>query len=90
MIDNEPVGYGHLDREGDCVWLGVCIREGDRHKGYGGKICLYLTEYADQIKIPTLFLTVDEENTTGRRLYESKGFKIVEKKGNRLFYARKI
>ena len=30
-----PVCYGHLDREADTVWLGICVAEGHTGRGLG-------------------------------------------------------
>jgi len=70
------VGYGHLDKEKDKTWLGICIAEQERGKGCGKIIMKYLIEYARDHGIKKIYLTVDSENTTAISLYEKYLFKI--------------
>jgi len=70
LMDEEPVGYGHLDKEDHIVWLGICVKEGAQGKGYGRKIMEELvTSYEGEIE-----LTVDASNFRAIKLYESFGF----------------
>ena len=70
------VGYGHLDKENEKIWLGICIAEYEKGKGYGQIIMNYLIEYARSKSITKIYLTVDSENTTAINLYEKYLFKI--------------
>ena len=70
------VGYGHLDKENDKTWLGICIAEQEKGKGCGKIIMNYLIEYARAHDITKIYLTVDSENTTAVKLYEKYLFKI--------------
>ena len=35
LVDDLPVGYGHLDKEDEIVWLGIAVIEHEKGKGYG-------------------------------------------------------
>jgi ribosomal protein S18 acetylase RimI-like enzyme len=70
------VGYGHLDKENDKTWLGICIAESEKRKGCGKIIMNYLIEYAKSHCISNLYLTVDSSNTSAINLYEKYLFKI--------------
>lgn len=74
-----PVGYGHLDKENDRVWLGVAVSERTRGMGIGKKIVVALLDYADTKAITKVCLTVDASNTNAIKLYENHGF-LLEKK----------
>jgi ribosomal protein S18 acetylase RimI-like enzyme len=69
-----PIGYGHLDPEGDKVWLGIAIRESCQGKGYGKLIMQRLINDAMILKVDYIHLTVDKNNLNAVKLYESFGF----------------
>lgn len=78
LFDGGYIGYGHLDREQDIVWLGICVKEGFQGRGYGKEIMKELTEsYDDDIS-----LTVDKDNIGAIKLYEKFCFEQVEDKGS--------
>lgn len=82
--NGETVGYGHLDKEKDIVWLGIMV--GDRFKGlgYGKKIMSQLiNKYENEI-----YLTVDKDNIVAASLYKKFGFTIIEE--NEIFYKMKL
>lgn len=73
-----PVAYGHLDLDGDSVWLGIAVAESFRGSGYGDEMMVALLEEADRQCINTVRLAVDPNNTAGRTLYEKHGFRVVD------------
>lgn len=77
------IGYGHLDFE-ENIWLGICVCENYRGKGFGKKIMSYLLEYAKNNNIKKIYLTVDKDNTIAKNLYEKNKF-IVEKETDNFF-----
>jgi RimJ/RimL family protein N-acetyltransferase len=90
LRNNEPVGYGHLDQEGDCVWLGIAVSEGFQQLGYGTEIMRFLTGHADKHGILNLHLSVDKENTSAIKLYRKFGFFETGKQNERsIFMIRK-
>ena len=74
-IDNNVVGYGHLDFE-DIIWLGICVLEKYRGKGIGKCIMNYLLDYCKNNNINELYLTVDKQNIVAKNLYDKLGFAI--------------
>lgn len=75
VIDNKPVGYGHLDLENNCVWLGICVAQSECGKSYGKELLNYLLHFADKHKL-NLFLAVDFDNFQAIKLYQKNGFLI--------------
>ena len=68
------VGYGHLDKDGDTVWLGIAVAEKMRGKGLGKKIMGFLVKRAKELAIESVQLSVDTTNTAAIQLYLSFGF----------------
>ena len=77
MNENKPVGYGHLDNDGDTVWLGIAIAEGFNGKGLGKLFMEFLVSKAKSNRLSKLKLTVDDSNIPAIRLYEKFGFKSL-------------
>ncbi len=77
MKQNKPVGYGHLEKDGDAIWLGIAIAETETNKGLGKLMMTHLTSVADKQRLSKIFLTVDKENIIAVRLYTKFGFPIV-------------
>lgn len=73
-----PLGYGHLDKEADDIWLGIAIAEAARGTGMGKLMMQYLMLTADKHKLKLIKLTVDKENTVAIQLYTQFGFSIVK------------
>lgn len=83
-VKNSPVAYGHLDKDGDTVWLGICVVGSEVGKGYGKKMMEYLTEYADKNKI-NLKLSVHRFNIQAVNLYKKFNF-IKTSESDKSFY----
>lgn len=77
MNENNPAGYGHLDKDGDTVWLGIAIAEEFKGKGLGKLIMEFLVSNAKSNRLSKLKLTVDDGNIPAIRLYEKFGFKSL-------------
>jgi ribosomal protein S18 acetylase RimI-like enzyme len=75
--ENNPAGYGHLDKDGDTVWLGIAIAEGFKGKGLGKLIMEFLVSNAKSNRLSKLKLAVDDGNGPAIRLYEKFGFKSL-------------
>ncbi len=80
-----PVCYGHLDFDGSKVWLGIAVAQMDRGKGYGNIMMNELIDQAKKKGIPTIYLSVDTENSIAKSLYEKKGFYVDEEKDGKTF-----
>ncbi|MFA6102393.1 MAG: GNAT family N-acetyltransferase [Victivallaceae bacterium] len=83
-----PVCYGHLDREADTVWLGICVAEGHTGQGLGGRMMTALLEAGDEAGVEEIKLSVDNNNLSGIRLYEKNGFQLISRNDKISFYHR--
>jgi hypothetical protein len=82
LVNNgSPVAYGHLDREGDNVWLGICVKDSEVGRGYGNMMMKQLTSsyYGD------IVLSVDKSNHAAISLYHKYGFCITDSNDVTLF-----
>lgn len=70
-----PVAYGHLESEGDKIWLGICVLPKYTGKGFGNLMMENLIESARKQNIQIIDLTVDKLNLSAIKLYEKFNFK---------------
>jgi len=78
LIENdEPVGYGHLDKDGDRVWLGVAVSVNFKGRGFGPMIMDFLLKKAKEKNIKLLHLAVDKDNKHAVNLYKKFGFVYI-------------
>lgn len=89
-IDATIVGYGHLDKEGENVWLGVAIAHDFTRKGIGRQVMNHLLEKARELKVRELRLSVDSSNTRAKNLYEDFNFTKFAVDNDIEFYKRSI
>lgn len=82
LVDEKPVGYGHLDQEKDVIWLGIAVTENNKGKGLGKLIMNFLIDYADTQKINEICLSVDLENTVAVEMYKKYDFREFKKLEN--------
>lgn len=82
---NEPIAYGHLDKEGIDVWLGVCVKDSKRGLGLGKEMMSYLLNYAKLKKVPKIRLSVDKKNVNAIKMYNKFGFIEQKSSGKVLF-----
>lgn len=76
--DNEILAYGHLDVDGENVWLGIMVSDFHKNKGVGTKMMSELiNSYSGKIK-----LSVDQDNITAINLYKKFGFKEIDNTQN--------
>jgi len=88
VLKGEVVGYGHLDPEGDRVWLGVCVADRYCGKDIGKRILKQLIDFAD-IKLLELHLSVDSSNAAAIHLYTIFGFDFERELGDKRIMVRK-
>ncbi|MEM9823291.1 MAG: GNAT family N-acetyltransferase [Bacteroidota bacterium] len=71
---DQIIGYGHLDKEDEVIWLGIAIA--DAFQGYGlGKLMMqHLISSARLLGIRQLQLGVDRDNEKALPLYYQFGF----------------
>jgi RimJ/RimL family protein N-acetyltransferase len=88
--NNKPVCYGHLDKEKDKVWLGVCVVDSERGKGYGTEMVDSLLHYAYKNNIGQVFLSVDKDNVVAIKLYIKNGFQIIKSDREIIFFCKDL
>ena len=74
LVDDEVVGYGHLEHEADRIWLGIAVADNKHGNGLGKRIIGELINQARDEGIECLHLTVDVTNLSAIGLYERVGF----------------
>jgi ribosomal protein S18 acetylase RimI-like enzyme len=80
LKDQVPIAYGHLEREGSDLWLGVAVSEAYQGNGFGKKMVNHLLEHAKSANETSVTITVDKVNFKAIQLYEMLGFiRIAEK-----------
>jgi RimJ/RimL family protein N-acetyltransferase len=85
MIDEQVVGYGHLDPENNIIWLGICVVPSFQGKRIGRRIMKELLKKAHALSVKEIALSVDIDNKAAIQLYENFGFVISKNKGNVIF-----
>lgn len=76
--ENNIIGYGHLDKDGEKTWLGIMLCDNCIGNGIGNIIMDKLIEQ----KKDNIFLSVDKNNIVAKKLYIKKGFVLSEEKEN--------
>lgn len=71
-VENDCVGYGHLDHDGENVWLGIMVLDNHVGKGYGNKIFESLINFTNK----DISLSVDKINIKAINLYKKYKFVI--------------
>ena len=74
LHDEKPVGYGHLDKFENEIWLGIALVPEFQGQGISHQIMDYLILHAKELKLESIALTVDNDNYTAIELYLKKGF----------------
>ena len=82
---NLCVGYGHLDKEGDDIWLGICVKENYIGMGYGKIIMSQLTNS----HVGSILLSVDKVNKSAINLYKKYNFEVKSEKEDTYIMERK-
>ena len=82
--NENPIGYGHLDKENGKVWLGICLADDFRGVGIGKKIMSYMINLSKT----DIYLSVDKENIAAINLYEMFGFHIERENIDSIFMKR--
>lgn len=85
---NNPIAYGHLDKDGHTIWLGICIIDSEIGKGHGRKIMEFLIDTANK-KMLDLRLSVKKSNIAAIRLYEKFNFNVVSQDDINIFMEKK-
>jgi len=81
----EYLGYGHLDKDIQDIWLGICVSENYLGKGLGKQIMSDLITEGEKLGIENIRLTVDSDNLAAVKLYDNVGFVREKISGNTLY-----
>lgn len=73
----KPICYGHLEKENNIVWLGICVIESQKGKGYGKQMMAELIEKAKEKSIKNIRLSVHKTNQSAISLYQKYGFNKI-------------
>lgn len=91
LADNdEPVGYGHIEKEENNFWLGIVISKKYQRKGFGISIMNKLIEDCVTSKIPRILLSVRKKNIKAFNLYDKMGFSVVREDELNLFLEKSL
>ena len=85
----QVIGYGHLERENEKVWLGIAIVESQMGMGYGLYMMDSLLDFARKQQIGQVHLSADKVNIGAIKLYEKVGFINIEELSEKAFLMKK-
>lgn len=74
LNDETVVAYGHLEQEDRLTWLGICVTQSERGKGYGKEMMKELLLAARRENVGEIHLTVDVTNNGAHEMYRKFGF----------------
>ena len=72
-----PIAYGHLDKEGGIVWLGIVVRKDFQGQGFGKQLMQLLIDKGKKLGVSAIQLSVDKNNSKALELYKFLGFELV-------------
>ncbi len=67
-----------------------CVEAGHRGKGIGTELLSCADDYAKELNILHIVLHVESSNTAARRLYERRGYELLDEEGSRLKMIRHL
>lgn len=86
-VEDEVLGYGHVEVEGGIPWLGIAVVESRVGQGWGKLIMSELMARARTAGVDELHLNVDRVNVFAIHLYAAFGFHpIVEKSSEKALH----
>tara|TARA_B100000780_G_scaffold59085_1_gene37701 strand:- start:1010 stop:1435 length:426 start_codon:yes stop_codon:yes gene_type:complete len=90
MEVDKVIGYCHLEKENDLIWLGIAIIEKKIGMGFGNILIKHLIKEAEEKQIKEINLSVDKDNIKAISLYEKFGFKFKSETRKNIFYEYNI
>lgn len=92
VVDDEgvAVGYGHLDKDADIVWVGIAVLPNHQGKQIGTMMMKKILEVADSKGINSLHASIDVLNVAIKRLLEKHGFVQLRTEGSISYYKRDL
>ena len=79
-IDNQDIGYAHIDFDDGKYWFGICLLLEYQGKGYGKKMMEFTFNDEKVKNIREIYLTVDKININAIQLYKKFNFTFVDEK----------
>jgi len=79
--DEGTIAYGHLEAEGERLWLGIAVVDDRVGKGWGKFMMRKLLSEAEVFDFDRVSLRVDNENFAAINLYKGLGFAVVLEPG---------
>lgn len=89
-IEGHPVAYGHLDFDGERVWLGICVSDDHHGRGYGHRMMNDLIDFSKENEVSQIYLSVYKENKVAISLYHKVGFVKVGENNKSYFMTRML
>ncbi len=77
FINEDPVGYYHIEKENDIYWFGIIISDSYVGKGISKIIMDRAITKSNELNI-VLYLSVDKTNEVAFNLYKKNKFNIVK------------
>ena len=84
------VAYGHLDKEGEEVWLGIAVAENEKRKGLGRMMMKELIAGARELRLDRIQLAVDLDNEAAISMYKKNGFREMKRNETNTIYQLKL
>lgn len=78
LINEQPIAYGHLEKEGRNTWLGICVLPKKSKQGIGEEMMKALIGKAKRLGLQSIELTVDKDNEAAIHLYIKMGFRLLQ------------
>jgi ribosomal protein S18 acetylase RimI-like enzyme len=87
-IEDQFVGYCHLEEYDGKIWLGIAVSEFYIGQGIGTLMMKHLMNFAIVKKVSEIYLSVDRENVSAQSLYKRFDFKRTHNKGDVCFFKK--
>ncbi|MBY0533690.1 MAG: GNAT family N-acetyltransferase [Rickettsiaceae bacterium] len=87
--DSKVVAYGHLDKDNEIIWLGICVADTERGKSYGNVIMEYLVSFSEKNRLD-ITLKVDYNNPVALALYKKFRFEVSSMVEDKYYILKRI
>ena len=87
LLEDMVIGGIHLEKEGDTMYLSICIHPQYQGKGYGKKSLRYVMDRLAK-GVSSIKASIEAENISSIKLFESCGFVFVDREEELLNYIK--
>ncbi len=84
--DGKALAYGHLDKAGEKVWLGIAVLPFAQGKSLGIRMMDVLLQEAERRNITIVYASADEKNEPIKNVLRKFGFTLEEIKLGICYY----